>query len=76
MTIEEVIKELDTFKRLAKSESGEKALDMAIAVMESYDMLFKRLGHLPFRVYKGKEMVDRLDIYDTLNEYVVKVENK
>ena len=34
MTKDEAITELDTFRRLAKSERGEKALDMAIKALE------------------------------------------
>ena len=35
MTRNEAIKELDIFRRIAKSESGEKALDMAIKALET-----------------------------------------
>ena len=35
MTREEVVAELNTFKRLAKSESGERALDMVIKMLEA-----------------------------------------
>jgi hypothetical protein len=34
MTREEAMVELNTFKKLAKSESGEKALDMAIKTLQ------------------------------------------
>ena len=48
-------------------EEVEQARQTAIRTLKDYETISQRLGHLPFRMYEGKEMVDKLDIYDTLN---------
>lgn len=52
--------------KYTNEELGE-ALNVAISTVKAYETISQKLGHLPFRMYEGKEMVDRMDIYDTLN---------